>query len=255
MEAMVSVAGHGAASEGALLFASAASSGSSASEAPLSGYFVLAQQWPAGVCRGEDGCAAGRGAGGGWTLHGLWPTYAGGGWPSFCDASRPFDASAVSASTLADLAAHWPNLYAGASGDAAFWGHEWDKHGTCAAAAPFSAAALGDEEAYFGAALRLRSKMDLRAALDDAGIAPTSTATYPAADVRRALAKRAGGHAPVLHCGAEGVLHEAWLCLDASLAPTSCPPPPDDVLEATSLEASSSSSSSSSCGDVVVLPG
>ena len=70
MEAMVSVAGHGAASEGALLFASAASSGSSASEAPLSGYFVLAQQWPAGVCRGEDGCAAGRGAGGGWTLHG-----------------------------------------------------------------------------------------------------------------------------------------------------------------------------------------
>lgn len=55
-----------------------------------------------------------------WVIHGLWPNYFGGSWPSYCDISNNrFDANQVS-SLLNDLNKFWPNLYTD-TGLTSFW--------------------------------------------------------------------------------------------------------------------------------------
>ena len=59
-------------------------------------------------------------------IHGLWPQYSPGHWPTFCR-EQPFVFSRLK-SLLPQLRAEWHN-YRGP--DEKFWEHEWLKHGTC----------------------------------------------------------------------------------------------------------------------------
>lgn len=58
-----------------------------------------------------------------WTVHGLWPRGV-----QHCEGSPPFDVSALSA--LPQLSTQWPSCSRQVTA-AAFWQHEWQKHGTC----------------------------------------------------------------------------------------------------------------------------
>ncbi|CAE7560178.1 unnamed protein product [Symbiodinium sp. CCMP2456] len=60
----------------------------------------------------------------GWTIHGLWPRGV-----RNCDRSLDFDVSALSA-LQTQLSTQWPSCSRQVK-DAAFWEHEWQKHGTC----------------------------------------------------------------------------------------------------------------------------
>lgn len=62
------------------------------------------------------------------TIHGFWPNYASGGYPSYCTEAK-FSASNVS-SIMDELNSDWPSLSDGSN--EAFWAHEYEKHGTCA---------------------------------------------------------------------------------------------------------------------------
>lgn len=86
-------------------------------------YYVLALSWTPNWCvlegdrRQSPQCDTGRGFG--FTLHGLWPQYEGGGWPSFCPTSRSAPSRRMT-TNMVDIM--------GTSGLA--W-HQWKKHGTC----------------------------------------------------------------------------------------------------------------------------
>lgn len=86
-------------------------------------YYVMSLSWTPTWCALEGDrhrspqCAAGQGFG--FTLHGLWPQYSDGGWPSFCRTTSPAPSRAMTGD-MADIM--------GTSGLA--W-HQWRKHGRC----------------------------------------------------------------------------------------------------------------------------
>ena len=85
------------------------------------------------------------------TIHGLWPDYNDGSYPSFCTKTK-FNPSKVD-DLLPELKAEWPT-YAAKGGDA-FWKHEYEKHGTC------STATFPDEHQYFAGVLDLNQQYNL----------------------------------------------------------------------------------------------
>ncbi|CAM9405120.1 unnamed protein product, partial [Discosporangium mesarthrocarpum] len=68
------------------------------------------------------------------TIHGLWPDYGDGTYPTTCTSEPYSHEEAVSkVGGLEELEIYWPNIQVDES-DAkydSFWQHEWTKHGTC----------------------------------------------------------------------------------------------------------------------------
>lgn len=80
------------------------------------------------------------------TIHGMWPEYEDGTWPSFCT-KEELDSAAI-APLLPRMEEYWPNVKAlepTALHFFDFWKHEWSKHGTCSGLT---------QKQYFDAALR-----------------------------------------------------------------------------------------------------
>lgn len=76
-----------------------------------------------------------------WTIHGLWPQFSDGSYPSTCS-NQQVD-STVFQSLSSDLDAYWPNVKSSDDDDDSnnyqhysFWQHEWSKHGTCSGMSP-----------------------------------------------------------------------------------------------------------------------
>ena len=148
------------------------------------------------------------------TIHGLWPERADGSWPQYCGRSDSWTPADL-APLLPRLRAAWPSF--GASADpAAFWAHEWLRHGTCAGLP-------GGPRAFFEAVLGLNDALPLGQALARAGIAPTparagaNATTHAVADLAAAVASVTGS-TPAIRCGpprsrARGELAEVWVCL------------------------------------------
>lgn len=107
--------------------------GSKGSAADL---FVLAYIWEGESCyddTSDPGCMNPKDY---WekyfTIHGLWPQYSSGGYPSFCT-DEAFDMASPEAVGMDTMTTVWPNVQAeeGSSDYGSFWEHEWTKHGTC----------------------------------------------------------------------------------------------------------------------------
>jgi len=167
------------------------------------GYLILAISWTPSWCavegaaRGAERCAPGADAG--WLVHGLWPQYAQGGWPEFCDSPHDGPSRAQTAA-MVDIMG---------SGGLAF--HQWRKHGTCTGLSP---------EVYFAAT---------RAAFEHLTMPARVTAS--AEDLRkspdalleafRAANPGIGADMAILTCR-DGMAQEIRLCLDNELAPRRC---------------------------------
>lgn len=65
-------------------------------------------------------------------IHGLWPQYSSGGYPSDCT-NEPFDNDAIVAVGMDVMNQYWPNVKSLTTDPDydSFWEHEWTKHGTC----------------------------------------------------------------------------------------------------------------------------
>jgi ribonuclease I len=95
--------------------------------------YVLAYSWEAEFCYGQSypGCANPQSY---WktdfTLHGLWPQYATGGYPQYCT-TEPFDPAIPNEIGYSTMTEYWPNVQQaeGTSEYDDFWDHEWTKHG------------------------------------------------------------------------------------------------------------------------------
>lgn len=184
-------------------------------------FFYMVNQWPGGWPQAF--CAESswpRGAF--WTLHGMWPNYNSGGYPSNCN-SEAFSQTQIS-SIITDMDRYWPSFKCNSdnatpSGDATFWDHEWSKHGTCAETV------LTSQLAYFSGVINLRKNVigDMATILSGAGITPGGS--YTITSIKNAVAA-AIGHVPYVNCNSgTSVMAEIWVCVSntASLNLIDCP--------------------------------
>ncbi|KAK4762579.1 hypothetical protein SAY86_008347 [Trapa natans] len=112
---------------------------------------------------------------------------------------------------ISSLEKNWATLSCPSNDGLRFWGHEWEKHGTC------SESEL-DQHDYFEAGLKLKKKANLLHALQTAGISPNDD-FYSLEDIRDAV-KQGVGHAPGIDCNFDpsgnSQLLEIYLCVDTS---------------------------------------
>ncbi|CAH8382488.1 unnamed protein product [Eruca vesicaria subsp. sativa] len=173
-------------------------------------YFVL--QWPGAYCDTNRACCyptTGKPAAD-FGIHGLWPNYNDGSYPSNCDPDSEFDPSKIS-DLVSTLQTKWPTLACPSNEGFKFWEHEWEKHGTCSES-------VMDQREYFEHTLELRDKINLLQILTDAGIEPNDE-FYKLEDIKKAI-EEATGFTPVINCNKDpeknSQLDEIFFCVDTS---------------------------------------
>lgn len=166
-------------------------------------YLVLAISWTPSWCastgevRGDQRCATGSGAG--WLVHGLWPQFARGSWPEFCETAHP-------APSRADTAAMVDIM-----GSAGLALHQWRKHGTC------SGLSAGD---YFDQTRAAFASVTLPDQISREDGRPRIAPADLLADLRAAN-PAIGEDMAVLTCR-DGMAQEIRVCLTHELTPRPC---------------------------------
>ncbi|XP_076935693.1 ribonuclease 1-like [Bidens hawaiensis] len=174
-------------------------------------FFYLVQQWPGSYCDTNSSCCyptTGKPKAE-FGIHGLWPNWNNGSYPSDCDSSNPFDASEIS-DLMSQMESEWPTLSCPSNDGLKFWGHEWNKHGTCSES-------VLDQHEYFSTTLNLKTEINLLGALEDAGIHPNGS-EYSLTSIRDAI-KVASGYTPYIECNKDSSgnsqLYQIYLCVDS----------------------------------------
>ncbi|KAH0469694.1 hypothetical protein IEQ34_001252 [Dendrobium chrysotoxum] len=202
-------------------------------------YFALALQWPGSYCQRTRHCCSSSACCQSnplaeFTIHGLWPDYNDGHYPSCCRDSD-FSIKKIS-SLMPELQKHWPSLSCG-SPSLCHGGKgirqiflylnrnllrsqfpDEKKHGTC------SYPVILDEYSYFSVALDLYFKYNITKILSNEGILASNAETYSVEDIISAI-KKAVGALPLLECrrgnGLNGDASSAisWLIVNEPFAP------------------------------------
>ncbi|KAF2298851.1 hypothetical protein GH714_028317 [Hevea brasiliensis] len=174
-------------------------------------FFYFVQQWPGSYCDTKQSCCyptTGKPAAD-FGIHGLWPNYNNGNYPSNCDSGNPFNQKI--SDLMSSLQKNWPTLACPSGDGNKFWSHEWEKHGTC------SESEL-DQHDYFEASLKLKEKANLLQVLKNAGIKPDDE-FYELDSIEEAI-KDAIGYTPGIECNVDGSrnsqLYQIYLCVDTS---------------------------------------
>ncbi|XP_028804924.1 ribonuclease 1-like [Neltuma alba] len=175
-------------------------------------FFYFVQQWPGSYCDTQKSCCyptTGKPEAD-FGIHGLWPNYNDGSYPSNCDSSNSFKQSEISDLTNS-LQKDWPTLACPSGNGIQFWSHEWEKHGTC------SESVLQQHD-YFEAALTLKQKSNLLQALNTAGI-EANGGSYSLSSIKGVI-KEATGYTPFIECNDDSSgnsqLYQVYLCVDTS---------------------------------------
>ncbi|KAL9304079.1 hypothetical protein ACSQ67_021342 [Phaseolus vulgaris] len=194
-------------------------------------YFALALQWPGTYCQRtrsccpSNGCCRGSDSPTTFTIHGLWPDYNDGTWPSCCSRAS-FNPKEISTLTNA-LEQYWPSLSCGKpsvchGGKGSFWAHE---------AAILS---IGIEDL----------KSWSQSVLNDAGYVPSNTERYPLGGIISAI-ENAFHASPLIICSKDAI-EELRLCFYKDLQPRDCAISSDDKIDMVT--------SKGSCPKYVSLP-
>ncbi|KAL3696530.1 hypothetical protein R1sor_010606 [Riccia sorocarpa] len=171
-------------------------------------YFVV--QWPGSYCDLKKACCyptLGKPASN-FSIHGLWPNYDDGTYPQNCDPSDTFDYSQIQ-DLIPQMNKYWGSLSCPSSDGTDFWSHEWEKHGTCSGG-------LSQHE-YFAKGLALIKSLNLLGSLQNAGVKPSSQATYDVSTIQKALGS-AIGFTPGVECNTaankNNQLYQVYICVD-----------------------------------------
>ncbi|TID14304.1 ribonuclease M [Venturia nashicola] len=150
-----------------------------------------------------------------WTIHGLWPDHCDGTYDSTCDSKRQYTNITQilqgfgDTSTLSYMQTYWKD-YSG--DDESFWEHEWGKHGTCISTLATSCytnyQATQEVVDFFDKTVSLFKSLPSYEWLSDAGIVPSTTATYTLSQIQSALQGQFG--VPVTINCKNGEFNELW---------------------------------------------
>ncbi|KAF6171855.1 hypothetical protein GIB67_007376 [Kingdonia uniflora] len=175
-------------------------------------FFYFVQQWPGSYCDTKKSCCyptTGK-PDADFGIHGLWPNYKDGSYPSNCDPDTPFDPSKIS-DLKSTMQSSWPTLACPSGNGMTFWSHEWVKHGTCSES-------ILNQHDYFDSALNLKKQVDLLNILQSAGINPDG-GFYSLRAITNAITQ-ATGYAPGIECNIDesgnSQLYQIYLCVDTS---------------------------------------
>ncbi|XP_051146168.1 ribonuclease 1-like [Andrographis paniculata] len=175
-------------------------------------FFYFVQQWPGSYCDTAKSCCfptTGKPPSD-FGIHGLWPNYNDGTYPSNCDPNNPFDQSKIS-DLISKMQHDWATLACPSGTGTTFWEHEWEKHGTCSEK-------ILDQHSYFATALGLKSKLNLLEALQSAGINPDD-GSYSLKAIKEGI-QSAVGFEPWIECNKDtegnSQLYQVYLCVDSS---------------------------------------
>ncbi|WOK96832.1 extracellular ribonuclease LE-like [Canna indica] len=173
-------------------------------------YFVV--QWPGSYCDTKQSCCyptTGKPAAD-FGIHGLWPNYNDGSYPSNCDSDNPYDPTEIS-DLIGSMRSKWPTLACPSGDGSSFWSHEWEKHGTCSEV-------ILDQHSYFEAALNLKKRYNLLQILQNAGIRPNG-GFYSTQSITSAI-RNGIGYTPGIECNVDASgntqLYQIYLCVDTS---------------------------------------
>ncbi|KAI3939644.1 hypothetical protein MKW92_025006 [Papaver armeniacum] len=178
-------------------------------------FFYFVQQWPGSYCNTKHSrcCYPSTGKPApDFGIHGLWPNYKTGTYPSNCDPHRPFRPSEISEDLKSRMEREWPTLACPSSDGTHFWAHEWNKHGTCSGS-------NFDELKYFETALNLKKQFNLLQILENAGIKPNGK-LYSLNSIKEAI-REATGFSPGIQCNMDGSssqhqLYQVYMCVDSN---------------------------------------
>ncbi|XP_074325832.1 extracellular ribonuclease LE-like isoform X1 [Apium graveolens] len=175
-------------------------------------FFYFSQQWPGSYCDLKRSCcypSTGKPASD-FGIHGLWPNYIDGSYPSNCDPDSSFNESMIS-DLRSKMQKEWPTLSCPSANGTEFWGHEWKKHGTCSES-------VLDQHDYFATTLNLKSQVNLLQTLANAGIYPDGE-FYSLESIKGAI-KQGTGYTPHIECNVNAwgnsQLYEVYMCVDTS---------------------------------------
>ncbi|KAH9606803.1 hypothetical protein KSS87_001113 [Heliosperma pusillum] len=175
-------------------------------------FFYFVQQWPGSYCDTKKTCCyptTGKPVAD-FGVHGLWPNYNDGSYPSNCDSNTPFDRTQIS-NVLKRMKSEWPTLACPSNDGINFWTHEWEKHGTCSES-------VLDQHSYFQTALDLKDQTNLLQALTSKGIKPNGE-SYTLESIKEAI-KDGVGYTPFVECNVDtsgnSQLYQVYLCVDNS---------------------------------------
>lgn len=174
-------------------------------------FYYFVQQWPASYCDTTKSCCypvTGKPKED-FGIHGLWPNNNDGSYPTECDSNNTFDYSQV-VDLTSSLQENWPTLACPSAFGLEFWGHEWDKHGTCSET-------YLDQHSYFAYALQLKERAKTLQSLVAAGITPTDGKYYTLNEIKGAI-KEATGFTPWIDCNKDvnknHQLYQVYMCVD-----------------------------------------
>lgn len=169
-------------------------------------------QWPGSYCDTKHSCCypkTGKPAAD-FGIHGLWPNYKDGSYPSNCNPDSVFDKNQVS-DLVSSLKKSWPTLSCPSREGFEFWSHEWVKHGTCAESEL-------DQRDYFQTALKLKDMSNLLQILNNAGI-KADGGFYRLDRIRDAI-EEGTGFTPGIECnldsGKKSQIYQVFMCVDTS---------------------------------------
>lgn len=150
------------------------------------------------------------------TAAGLWPDNCDGTYEAYCDDARNYKdittilQDANHTETLGFMQKYWKDYH---GNDNTFWQHEWGKHGTCVSTLSPSCfpnySRAEEVPLFFDRAVELFKGLPTYEWLKEAGIEPSTTATYTSAQIQDALSKKFGGAEVRLGCH-YGQLNEVW---------------------------------------------
>ncbi|KAL8826898.1 MAG: hypothetical protein Q9170_007226 [Blastenia crenularia] len=147
------------------------------------------------------------------------PDHCDGTFDQFCDPNRQYTniSSIISAAGQTDLLNYMNTYWKDYQGnDESFWEHEWGKHGTCISTLKpgcYTNYAPQEEVVdYFQKTVDLFKTLNSYAFLSAAGIVPSTTQTYTAAEINAALAKPRGVQVSI-QCSSSA-LDEIWYFFD-----------------------------------------
>jgi len=175
-------------------------------------YMVFVASWLGSFC--SDGCCklpAGVSTQyHSFTMHGMWPNYAGKDYPSCC--TSPYTRENLDAAIQNDkslrqrLNEQWPALKR-----CKFVRYETEKHGTCASTVYNGTKGFLD---YWEAALNILDRYDLLSALRRKGITPSDSVLYKESEIKDAIESVVGAKVNI-HCatGDSKTLSEVRICL------------------------------------------
>ncbi|KIL71547.1 hypothetical protein M378DRAFT_155136 [Amanita muscaria Koide BX008] len=172
------------------------------------GLLVLTQFWDVNPTTGPTNS---------WTIHGLWPDNCDSTYHENCDPSRDYTNIAAlltaqgASATLDFMQTYWKDIN---GNDEQLWEHEWATHGTCMSTLwpsclPSGSPTGAEAVAFCQTVVRLFQNSDIYNGLANAGITPSTSATYSLSTLQSAL-KTAFGVTPALNCGS-GSLNEVYI--------------------------------------------